>query len=417
MLREETDVPVPEVIDADCRPDNEVGVPWLLMEYVTGRRLDDVWFGRDKQRDIDISRNALKQRRQTILRNVAKAMLELGKYEFDTGGALVFDRHHGGLVNTTTTPLREIDVKAMVLRWFSDEDCSALPLYCRMEPWEHTWDMYTAFLDAWPPGTVAERGVDRLLRLLLGLIDEPGAKLSKEGVSYAMAISKKGRQREMKKKFVLTHPDLSMRNIILAEDSTTIKAILGGTARGLHRGVSGTRHYRAGSSVIFNPFVWGWEPAADFWKLGQRGADRGNCFEDPPWVLRELREFYASVVREERERQKRKMRKIRVTGHENAYHQNENSGDENDGDVDIDITKQSLLTLTLDAAIRDPRCRAPALRRLLEKCSRPFEELDFDFFVDTLGEGYEIDGHKLKYLANNVKELLDKGFVRGAVVW
>ncbi|KAI0522295.1 hypothetical protein F5B22DRAFT_643315 [Xylaria bambusicola] len=419
MLREETDVPVPEVIDADCRPNNEVGVPWLLMEYVEGRRLEDVWFGRDEGRTRCESGDgdSLKQRRETILRNVAKAMLELGRYEFSTGGALVFDRHHGELVTTTTAPLREVDVKAMVLRWFSDEECSTLPLYCRTGPWGHPRDMYTALLDAWPPDTVAERGVDGLLRLLLGLIEEPGTQSSTECVPCGMAKGEKGRQTKMRKKFVLTHPDLSMRNIVLAEDGTTIKAILGWDgARAAPRSL-GNEALPRWLVRDFNPFVWGWEPAADFWRLDQHDAPACNRFEDPPWVLRELRGFYASAMCEERERHKRKVRKTHVTEGEDADPQNDNSGDEDNGNVDTDITKQSLLTLTLDAAIRDPRCRVSVLRRLLEKCSRPFEELDFDFFVDTLGEGHEMDPRKMKYLVSNMKELIDKGFVRGAVVW
>lgn len=81
-LRTETAVPVPEVIDADCGNNNAVGVPWLLMEFVRGRRLEDVWFGRE-----GTDARALRGKREIILRNVADAMLRLGTYEFDRGGA------------------------------------------------------------------------------------------------------------------------------------------------------------------------------------------------------------------------------------------------------------------------------------------------------------------------------------------
>ena len=433
MLREETSVPVPEVIDADCRPDNEIGVPWLLMEYVEGRRLEDVWFAPDS---VDgsgsvgesVDGGVLNQRREKILRNVAVALLELGKYEFDCGGAVVFGRRQGELVDTTG-PLREIDVKAMVLRWFEDEDCLGTPLYRPVGPWEHPRDMCTAFLDAWPPGTVEERGVDALLRLLLGLVQEPGTQRKSllERTPRRTSGMRRTRRRTNMKKFVLTHPELSMRNIILAEDGTTIKAILGWDgARATPRSV-GNEALPRWLVRDFNPFVWQWKPDTEFWRSGHV-SPQCNCLEDPPWVLRELRAFYANVVRElkeggekgkEGERQKGEGREREVTGDKKANDHN-NAGNENhedDGYVEVDITKQSLLTLTLDAVIRDPRCRASTLRRLLEKCSRPLEELDFDYFVDTLGEGYEIDAYKLKCLANNVKELVDKGFVKGAVVW
>ncbi|KAI0458023.1 hypothetical protein F5B21DRAFT_37076 [Xylaria acuta] len=105
----------------------------------------------------------------------------------------------------------------------------------------------------------------------------------------------------------------------------------------------------------------------------------------PPWVLRELRGgYYARVMRElkmggrERER--------RTTDTREGEHA-EGPGNWSYEDEDVDITKQSLLILTLDAAIQDPRCRTTALRRVTEKCSRSFEQLDFDFFVDTPGRG------------------------------
>ncbi len=71
----------------------------------------------------------------------------------------------------------------------------------------------------------------------------------------------------------------------------------------------------------------------------------------------------------------------------------------------------------LDEAVRDPRCRTAVLRRLLEKCSRRFETLDYDHIVEVLGAGDRLDGYTMRCLRKNVRELADKGFVRGAVVW
>ncbi|KAI0908335.1 hypothetical protein F4823DRAFT_640228 [Ustulina deusta] len=356
MLREETGVPVAEVVDADCRPGNGVGAPWLLMEFVEGWRLEDVWFGGDGgggDVNVDVDGRARRERREKILRNVAGVVLELGRHEFESGGALVFDR------------------RPMAVRWSADEDCPSTPLYRPTGPWDRPRDMYTALLDAWPPATVSERGVDELLRLLLGLVREPGTARSPlegslRGISdiRGMGMGEGGVKMKMKKKkgkFVLTHPDLSMRHILLAEDGTTIKAVLG------------------------------WD--------GARAAPRS---------------FGGGRARErETGRAEKRQEGKRMFGGEDV----DEAGQEKCEGADVDVTKQSLLTLTLDAAIRDPRCRTAALRRLLEKCSRPFEELDFDFFVDSLGEGYGIDPLKLKCLANNVKELVVEGFVKGAVVW
>ncbi|KAI0440006.1 hypothetical protein F4803DRAFT_578099 [Xylaria telfairii] len=372
-LRTETAVPVPEVIDADCG-DNAVGVPWLLMGFVRGRRLDDVWFGHETP--------GLMERRKTILRNVADAMLRLGKYEFDRGGALVFDQKDGELVGAG--PLRLLDVQAMVDRWSADQDCDATPVYRTAGPWDRAADMYTAWLDAYPPASVAARGVDELLRLLLSHVREPAAP------SMSPSSTPRG-IRSDEKKFVLAHPDLSMRHIVLAEDGTTVKAILGWDgARAAPRSM-GCEALPRWLVRDFDPFVWRWSPPVDPWRLGLV-LPEVNLSEDPPWVLRELRGYYARVMGELKR----------------------GSGVRRD---DVDVTKQSLLALTLDAAIRDPRCRVVVLRRVMEKCSRPFEELDFDFFVEVLGEGCEVDSLRLRFLADNLMELVDKGFVKGAVVW
>ncbi len=135
MLREETGVPVAEVVDADCRPGNGVGAPWLLMEFVEGWRLEDVWFGGDGgggDVNVDVDGRARRERREKILRNVAGVVLELGRYEFESGGALVFDRrrswrprrHHGSPARTGC----ESHGRALVRR-------RRLPVYAAVSPY------------------------------------------------------------------------------------------------------------------------------------------------------------------------------------------------------------------------------------------------------------------------------------------
>ncbi|KAI3320754.1 hypothetical protein HD806DRAFT_216730 [Xylariaceae sp. AK1471] len=411
-LRTETTIPVPEVIDADCQADNVIHVPWLLMEFVQGRRLEDVWFGHDIGGGVHA--HVLRERREKILENVADAMLQLGRYEFDCGGAPYFDQEHGDLVGTRR--LRELDIQAMVNRWFMDEECESTPLYRRAGPWDDTTAMYTAMLDAYPPATVTERGVDELLRLLVGQVREPVTSRARKSLSLpppSPGSSRRINSRMEEGKFVLTHPDLSMRNILLAEDGTTIKTILGWDgARAAPRSL-GNEALPRWLVRDFNPFAWRWQPAADFWRKNHVPPEC-NRFEDPPWVLRELRDYYANAVRELKK--KRGKRRTPPRGVK-AGAPGEEQADVGGNYEEVDVTKQSLLTLTLDAAIRDPRCRTAALRRVMEKCSRSFEELDFDLFVETLGEGYEVDTFKLKCLAKNIRELVDKGFVKGAVVW
>ncbi|KAI0595236.1 hypothetical protein F4775DRAFT_605159 [Biscogniauxia sp. FL1348] len=431
-LKTETSVPVPEVIDADCSPHNDVHVPYLIMEYVRGRRLEDVWFdlaaaGGDEA--------ALADRRAHILENVARAVLPLRQYEFDRGGAPVFDGE-GNLAPDAVGPLRELDVQAMIDAWFADgeEGGERTPAYRGVGPWDDPHEAYTAMLDAYPPVSEAGEGVDRLLRLLVSYVREPTGADSpassppsfptssgRDGSGGGGKRKSKNKSQGGRRRFVLAHPDLSMRNIILADDDLSVRAILGWDgARAAPRSL-GPEALPRWLTRDFNPYVWRWRPGRTALGVGgkaggeeQEGGgedEESNRFEDPPWTLRELRNKYVDIVG-------------RVKAEEDGG-EGEGEGErERDGEEgEINVTRQSLLALTLDVAARDPRCRAAALRRILDKVSRgpsasPLEDFDFDELVGMLSDrNRQLNGYRLKCLGRNVRELVVKGFVRGAVVW
>ncbi|KAI0018073.1 hypothetical protein F4780DRAFT_559353 [Xylariomycetidae sp. FL0641] len=397
-LRTRDGVPVPEIVDADCSPHNAVHVPYLLMQFVTGRRLEDVWFAVDEE----VSAEQLQQRRRQILRNVARAVAPLGRYRFTQGGTPLFDPT-GELLTDRAGSLRMLDIQAMVDRWFAREDCEPTPIHRLRGPFDAPAAMYAALLDDDDPAP--GHGVDCLLRLLLGLVPEPPPPAAGDGESGDEKTGDEERRRRNSYPFVLAHPDLSLRNIVVARDGVTIKAILGWDgARAAPRsgGLGGPYAFPRWLVRDFNPAVWRWRPEPNFWLAGGGGGGGGgatssstsrsacNRFEDPPWVLRDLREVYVKEVK-----------KVEEVG-----------GGKREGE-----TRSSLLALSLAAAAHDPRCRTAVLRRLLEKCSRSFEELDFDGFVDTLAEGRCVDPYRLRCLARNVADLVARGFVRGAVVW
>ncbi|KAI1079604.1 hypothetical protein F5B20DRAFT_590463 [Whalleya microplaca] len=429
LLRTRTGVPVPEVIDADCEVHNEIHVPYLIMEFVEGRSAERVWFEDGKEGeesacdDGDRGRGRKAERRTKILRGVAQAMLELGRFEFEQGGAPVFDGE-GSLRGSTAGELRTLDVRAMIHRWFANQDCEHGPLYVGVGPFEDPRDMYTALLD-WVrdrcPEATADgvgRGVDELLRLLLGFVREPGEPEERSNSRSHNQTKSQQHQRSQRSKkskpFVLTHPELSLRNIIVSEDGD-IKAILGWDGACAAPRSMGNEAFPRWLVRDFNPFVWRWRQPEEFWRIRQGGVSEPeeNRAEDAPWVLKELREEYVEIMRE----LKGDTRGDGAGGGSSgATTKGSRDGSDKEHE-DIDVTKQSLLTLSLDTAVRDPRCRSAILRRILEKCSRQFEQLDFDQFVEMLGEGEEINGYKLTCLKRNFHELVEKGFVRGAAVW
>ncbi|KAI4866305.1 hypothetical protein F4820DRAFT_417173 [Hypoxylon rubiginosum] len=378
LLKTETSVPVPEIIDADSSPHNELHVPYLIMELVEGQTLDRVWFGEHGEDEKKI-----KERRTKVLNGLARAMLQLGRYEFERGGAPMFDGE-GYLVDVG--PLRELDVQAMVDRWLDNEDCEKGPLYTSIGPFRDAAEMHTGLLDLYPCDVEPCVGVDRLLRLLIDLIREPSG------------LGRRGGKDKKKKGFVLTHPNLSMRDIIVSEDGT-LKGIVGWDGvRAAPKSV-GNEALPRWLVRDFNPFVWHWRPPAEFWRrkngAGEEAPEGFNRFEDAPWVLRELRDEYANIMRDLKR--------------EKGLH--------TDAEEEVDVTKQSLVALSLDAAARDPRCKSAVLRRILDKCSRASEEFDFGSIVESLEDGGQLDGYKRKCLEKNLTELIDRGYVRGAVVW
>lgn len=144
----------------------------------------------------------------------------------------------------------------------------------------------------------------------------------------------------------------------------------------------------------FNPFAYRWTPAISISSRGRVDVvggnrdGRGGPVEDPPWVLAELRGVYADILRGLKSK-RREGRKIGGIESRDGY-----------------ITCQSLLRLTLDEAVRDPRWRSAVLRRMLQKCSRQFETLDYDRIVDVLGSGSKLDMCTMKCLRMNIKELV-----------
>ncbi|KAI6088398.1 hypothetical protein F4821DRAFT_277151 [Hypoxylon rubiginosum] len=379
LLKTQTSMPVPEIIDADSSPHNDIHVPYLIMEYIEGRTLDHIWFGQSGDDE-----KTIKERRTKVMSGLAKAMLQLGGFEFERGGAPVFDGE-GYLVDVG--PLRELDVQAMVDRWLDNEDCERGPLYTSIGPFQDAAEMQTALLDLYPCDAEPCVGADRLLRLLLGLVREPTGSRRRGG-----------KEMERKKRdFVLTHPGLSMRNVIVEEDGT-LKGIVGWDGvRAAPKSV-GNEALPRWLVRDFNPFVWRWQPPPEFWRMKSSSGDEeapegSNKLEDAPWVLRELRDEYVKIMRS-------------LKKEKGSY-----------GEADVDVTKQSLLALSLDAAARDPRCKSAVLRRILDKCSRASEVFDFGRIVESLEDGGQLDGYKRRCLEKNLQELIDRGYVRGAVVW
>ena len=51
LVRRKTSIPIPEVYDYSEISQNEIGVPYMLMEFAQGVPVTDIWFGCDGDDD------------------------------------------------------------------------------------------------------------------------------------------------------------------------------------------------------------------------------------------------------------------------------------------------------------------------------------------------------------------------------
>jgi hypothetical protein len=194
LLKQETKIPLPEVFDFSSTTHNKLRCPYILMSFIRGVSLYDVWFDKNL-----VTPDAVCDRRTRVFRGIAAAMVQLEKFSFQRGGAIIFDED-GKLFDIG--PMREVDHKVMLDRWFIHGDSDDDPLYVRVGPFSDPKAYYTPMLDH-PEAKPFAKGTAMLLRELISRIPEP------EGDTG----------------FVLTHPDFDIQNVIVSENGELLGLI------------------------------------------------------------------------------------------------------------------------------------------------------------------------------------------------
>lgn len=80
-IKEHTSIPVPEVFHLDTTANNEIGAPYIAMSYISGRTVSRLWFNAS-------GHTPLEERRRNILKQLAQAMSQLNRLQFDKIGSL-----------------------------------------------------------------------------------------------------------------------------------------------------------------------------------------------------------------------------------------------------------------------------------------------------------------------------------------
>ncbi|PGH06699.1 hypothetical protein AJ80_08116 [Polytolypa hystricis UAMH7299] len=219
MIKKETSIPVPAVHAYSTTTENELGCPYILMDYIGGVKLRDLWF------DDALPADAQQMRRTRALRELAHFMAQLDKFTFDHAGWLQYtfketeyyedDEEDSKLHPVGTSVWRVIDHQATIATEgvgtndYGDEEPPSIK-YAELYPRSETFSFYTDLLSHRLAYDVLDKGYAELLYLFMTWLPEP--ELGGD-----------------KKPFVLTHPLLDFRNIRVSNHGA-LRGIVGWSA-------------------------------------------------------------------------------------------------------------------------------------------------------------------------------------------
>ena len=210
IVQKETTVPVPEVHAFDASLENEIYVPYILMDQVDGSPLQKVWY----KQDIPMSRK--QHIRSKALRDLAAAMVQLRKFTFDRSGALDFNED--GTIRGVESA-KAIDHQAM---WDKDDETDHeetrhenYDMLYERGPFTDPKSFFTSMLERNQKTVQSEDARDNTHLMIKG--NEVCLRLF---IDWAFEKRDASGGRNDAQAFVLAHPDLDLHNIMVAEDGS-----------------------------------------------------------------------------------------------------------------------------------------------------------------------------------------------------
>ncbi|KAI9818357.1 MAG: hypothetical protein M1826_001379 [Phylliscum demangeonii] len=206
LIRQTTTMPVPEVYAFSDSIDPQLGCAYILLEYVDGVPLHEVWF------DRSLAPAALDEVRTRVLTELAAAMQQLSQLSFGRGGA---PRYNESGHWTDVGPMKIGDWYAVLeaMNAGAYDDDHALPV-CSIGPFLDPRDYFRSM---WSRRRAAAyplaRDVHALVRLLISWMPGP------------TTTGQAGARADAPLPFVLAHPDFGMQNILVGRDGG-LKAVI-----------------------------------------------------------------------------------------------------------------------------------------------------------------------------------------------
>lgn len=325
MIKLSTTIPVPAVHSFDVSSNNEVGSPYILMEFLRGRPLYEGWF------DPNASSAKREQFRARALQTTAAAMLQLSTFTLHRGGALRFD--------SAGQPVDVAGAKVPDAKAFYDTiDGEPYPehdVWCENGP---TTDpsSYLLFMLNRRGYKKEDSAYSRGVRESAGLFTK-----------WALELSDNMDHKEQK--FVLAHPDFDIQNILVHDDGT-LSGILDWD------GVAAVP-LSVGCLRYPNWLIRDWDPVNYNWDIeAHKPKSYSGRPENTPDELVCYRAMYAQFIE-----------MLLPTG----------SAGIKTGKIEADIiTRMSLITESLEVAINGPMATGQIIGHLYREIKRITGEED-----------------------------------------
>lgn len=199
MIKSQTTILVPTVYAFDQSTENEIGCPYILMDFLQGKSLDRAWF------DPECSLAKIERVRARSLQTIAATIAQLNRYCYDQGGALIFDEDDETVVGFEGAKF--VDNLAILSHWDDVrqglEEPSEDDIFCKK-------------------GTFSD-SESALFFMQRRRKPEDRRSIHNKGLEISIRYFTqwvRAQLTEQEKPFVLAHPDFDFQNILVEDDGT-----------------------------------------------------------------------------------------------------------------------------------------------------------------------------------------------------
>ena len=252
LLRLATSIPIPEIFSFETGTNNPVGVPYTLEDFAKGRKLSDAWIDKDWSSE---------EKRTRTIRDIAKHMSELHRFQFDKIGCLDFD----------TNGNKFLQVGPLLSRCYDPEKLEpSFGYVSESGPWSET---KSYLLDICEKSQSAE--------------DASGLR-SGDRKLLSLAIDSIPESLDHEQAFALGHSDLNYQNIFVNDDGD-VTAIIDWDGVCIETRASAFARYPSWITRDWDPVMYDYGDDED-----------GERKEDSPAQLLGYRQAYAASMAEMR---------------------------------------------------------------------------------------------------------------------